>query len=60
MSEGEDAFMKEIMDTEIPEIEVVGDEEPVPTKAEIKDVVDALKTKIPEVELREDDNRETL
>jgi hypothetical protein len=60
MSEGEDAFMKEIMDKDIPEVEVVGEEEPVPSEAEIKAVVDALNTKIPKVELRDDDHRETL
>lgn len=60
MTEGEDAFMKEIMATDIPEVEVVHDGEPVPTEAELKAVEDALKAKIPKVELRDDDHRETL
>ncbi len=60
MSEGEDAFIKKIMETDIPHVEVVGDEEPVPTEAELKAVEDALNVKIPDVELRDDDHRETL
>ncbi len=58
--EGENDFMDKIMRTEIPDIEVLGDEEPVPTEAELKSVQDALDTKIPEIELRDDDHRETL
>lgn len=61
MNEGEDAFMKKIMDTEIPDVEVVHDEgDPVPTSEELKSVKDALNAKIPEIELRDDDHRETL
>jgi hypothetical protein len=60
MSEGEDVFMKEIMDTEIPDVEVVNDEDPVPTAEELKAVEDALNAKIPEIEHRDNDFRSTL
>ncbi len=59
--EGEDTFMDRIMKTDIPEVEVIHEEkDPVPTEAELKELENALKKKIPNVELRDDDHRETL